>query len=54
MTATKAYHGQILRNIEMEGIVHKYKATNLYGGYVTKKTKFYVDKNGVVVDYFEF
>ena len=35
-------------------IVHKYKATNLYGGYVTKTTKFYVDKNGVVVDYFEF
>lgn len=35
-------------------IVHKYKATNLFGGYVTKTTKFYVDKNGVVVDYFEF
>lgn len=30
-------------------IKHKYKATNAFGGYVTKTRLFYVNENGVVI-----
>ena len=29
-------------------IVHRYRAKNAFGGYITKTTKCYVDENGVV------
>ena len=33
---------------EEYSILHKYKAKNMFGGYVTKVSRFYVNQDGVV------